>query len=604
MTTATEFARTIATGTQRSRSGREAQAGVWAKAVSALFLLVVVLQCLAQAGAAKAGHPYENWDEVTDFNNSYVLSGPTDGRNFRYGSMHTLLQFAGIMIFDAFDPLGKDYRHIRYSNNVPQSWDDPFLAFRPKTWTGLDYNYFRGVDDRQPMFYSRYLHLIFAWAAAAAIGMWVIAVYGASAVFPLVSLLCLTAVPEAWFQMTQTLPNGINAVLAFGIGLFAIMYVDTRRNLFICASTGCLALALNFKGDVFLAGAVPALAVGLRAVTDSPRAAIRGAAAGAGIFAAVLVLTCPDILIEPVANLRNRYHAVNDAATGGLPVTKLAANASLFSGFVTRSMLIAAVGVAGATALAFGSRSARQAIRPIMRQPATVMALLSMLIGMAVWAAVTLRAPVLAERYYLNGASLVFAGLGAFAMFAARRAAFGREFGAVILAALAVQYATHAGAAVLQSYGTVKAALLHDGFDPAHHRNLAELAAVDLIREERFRPVVLVDQHSYTDLRLLRMHGIEAIYVNAANLDRILAGLAHGQYLVIFSRGDYAANRGIYAAWEGDWAPETRHLYDRYLGRLMSLPVVRHFSGPPQNLLSAAPVNPDDDIYLSIVAKP
>jgi hypothetical protein len=86
---------------------------------TALFLIIVA-QAIAQWWTVAENRPYEGWDEIATFNNASVVTGPTVGRTYRYGSMDTFLQILGITLYGAFDPEGPSYQHIRYSNNVPQ----------------------------------------------------------------------------------------------------------------------------------------------------------------------------------------------------------------------------------------------------------------------------------------------------------------------------------------------------------------------------------------------------------------------------------------------------------------------------------------------------
>ena len=73
------------------------------------------------------------------------------------------LQVAVLVTLIKFWILGATHGHLRYSNHVPASWSDPYISFGEKTWGQPDYNYFRGTDDRNPIFISRRLHLAFAY---------------------------------------------------------------------------------------------------------------------------------------------------------------------------------------------------------------------------------------------------------------------------------------------------------------------------------------------------------------------------------------------------------------------------------------------------------
>ena len=140
------------------------------------------------------------------------------------------------------------------------------------------------------------------------------------------------------------------------------------------------------------------------------------------------------------------------------------------------------------------------------------------------------------------------------------------------------------------------------GFNPQDHRNLAELAAIDLVRQGRFPSAVLVDQHSYVDLRLLRSHGLDARYINMDTVDRVIAELGPGPHLLIFARGTYQDNPYfVFLNWKDDWPPHLKQRFDQYQARLLSFPVLRRLPGPPQDVLTPEPVNASDDLFVSLI---
>src|SRR5262245_29593296 len=108
---------------------RQAQDRRWKIGLGAVVTLVLLLQGIVHLYATSAGRPYENWDEIATFNSAHVVSGPTANQSWRYGSIDQFMSWVAIVYFNYFDEVGRNHTHISYSNNVPPSWDNPFLAF-------------------------------------------------------------------------------------------------------------------------------------------------------------------------------------------------------------------------------------------------------------------------------------------------------------------------------------------------------------------------------------------------------------------------------------------------------------------------------------------
>jgi hypothetical protein len=71
---------------------------------------------------------------------------------------------------------------------------------------------------------------------------------------------------------------------------------------------------------------------------------------------------------------------------------------------------------------------------------------------------------------------------------------------------------------------------------------------------------------------------------------------------MIFARGTYADDPGfLFLNWKNDWQSDLKQRFDQYQARLLSLPVLQRFPGPPQIVLSPQPVNANDDIFISII---
>src|SRR5262249_7454330 len=140
------------------------------------------------------------------------------------------------------------------------SWSDPLLAFREEI-SGIGYSFFRGTDDRSPIFISRRLHLLFAYCVIVMIGLTAISVIGARATYVLPPLLLLSVSPVVYYQAALSLPNAINAFLTFAVVLFAMLFADRGQVRYLLLSTACFAVGLNVKPDILVIGVAIGLAL-------------------------------------------------------------------------------------------------------------------------------------------------------------------------------------------------------------------------------------------------------------------------------------------------------------------------------------------------------
>jgi hypothetical protein len=572
-------------------------------ALAAGFALLVLVQGFLQIKATDAGRPYEGWDEIATYNSAHVVSGPVAERTYRYGTLDTFMQWTAIVGYQYFDPIGRSHPHIRYGNQAPPSWNDPHAIFGGKTWDGADYNYFRGSDDRQPIFISRQIHFIFVYAVLMVLGLSVVAALERGAAFVLAPLLLLIAAPEMQYQATQSLPNATNALLVFGTVFFAMLYAHRQRRWDLTLSLALLALGMNFKPDIVVAAGAPGLALVLVWLRCGWRVVFRDAIPGILSGLAIILATDPNMLTDPVMNVRIKYHIFVNATGGGNDYSYIHVNWQNFCNFLDSVFLWRGLGgVAGPVLAALGI-SAAFLVAAWQRTGAALIAPIGAAVAGIAWAAIILKAPGASDRYFLNGlaAFLATMSMALFLLAAApgwRRIAQG---GAILVAVICFG---HLIAQDRNSLAIASASVATSGFDPAHHRTLASLDAVKLAQAPGFRGKVLVDQHSYIDLRPFRLHGIDAQYVNMDTLSGVIASLDRAQEnLVVFARGTVATHGNSWRPWMGDWSPEMRSRYQSYQAQLLALPVVKHYGGQPHEVLSTAPIEPNTETFVSAMSR-
>jgi hypothetical protein len=573
--------------------------------ISLGFVLIVLCQGWVHLNATNVGRPYEAWDEITLNNSAKVMSGPTFDRGFRYGSLDNFIQWAAIVTYEYFDRIGRAYPHIRYANNVPESWDNPHLAYGPKTWMPpMEYSVFRGLDDRESIFISRKIHLVVVYALVAAVGVTAVAYLEGASLHVLAALLAFTAVPVLFFQAGHALPNAINAVLSFGTLLFALFYCDSGRRGYLFASVALCALALNFKLDAILLAGAPGLALCYMLLRQPFANVLKDALLALLIGVAVLVAGKPVMLLDPIMDIRVRYHTLFMIAGGSSWAGfDMHANWQAFLQFLSSSLLWPRAGTySGLVAAVLALLCIVGVGIRFWRSKALMLVIGAILVGIA-WPAVVLRSALPEPHLLLNGLGLFLATVGFALVIAYRQGGRLRVLAHAVAVLLALSWLVRIAGLGNEAMAVTRSYAATNGLDPAHNRTKASLDIIKLAGEGYAR-TVLVDQHSYIDLRALRLGGLDAKLVNMNNFATVVAALpADRRYLVMFARGGFDRGDGHLRGWEGEVTPQVQQGYFAHLGRLMQLPVVRRYPGAAQPLLSVAPINPSDEIFVSILIR-
>ncbi len=570
------------------------------------FLLVLTIQVCVHLKATDVGRPYESWDEITLNNSAHVMSGPTFDRGFRYGSMDNFVQWTAIVIYEYFDPVGRAYPHYRYANNVPESWNNSLVAFGPKTWLPpMEYSVFRGQDDHESIFISRKIHLVIVYALVLAFGLSAIIQFGTASLYVLAPLLAFTAAPTMFFQSTQSLPNAINAILSFGTVLFALLYCDSWRRGFLLASATLFALAVNFKLDAVILAAAPGMALCYVLLRRGPAVALKDAVFAGLVGFAVLVVGKPLMLLNPIMDIRERYHMLFGIAGGAAHSSfNLNANWDTLLAFLNLNMLWSGAGrYSGLIVATFLLLVAFGAAVRYWRGKALMLVIGAALVVVA-WPAVVLRSALPEEHLLLNGLGILMATTAIALLLCYRNGGRPRIAAHAAAALLCIAWILHiaglggAALAAKRSYAAT------GGLDPAHNRTLASLYSIKLI-PAGFANTVLVDQHSYIDLRALRQGGVDARYVNMNDFEAVTGSLDPAKsYLMIFARGGFDRGDGHLRGWEGEATPQYQAAFQRYQTRLLGLPVKQHYPGRPQGTLSVAPVSASDEVFVSVLNPP
>jgi hypothetical protein len=475
------------------------------------------------------------------------------------------------------------------------------------------YSYFRGLDDHQPIFLSRQIHLAVTYGLALLIGALALYYLGTYALLLLLPLCCLTVNTEMVAQAGAALPNAINAVIAFGITQLGFLAVAERRESCLYIGAALVAIAVNMKIDATLLGGV----LGLAILVSGWRAGLAGLGRqvllSAGIFALVCTMTDPQALTNPGTLLVRAKSAglfVGQAPLGlaatayqNLDMLRLFLEINLVpwntgdmpAGMMSIGLVVLAL---AASAIALWRRRADLAALAI---PAAALLLL--------WLYPMLTITTFYPRYYLNGLGALYALIGAALVMVSRlRTLAGRACVVTILALLLVQYVTlmsahRAAAAQVEAKAFyVGVGDRRDSFARGFTRTEIERRAIEAWQSGGYDRTILVDQHGYFDLRMLRLSGMRPVYVNLFNDEEVLRGLDRSvDHLLLLSPGSYATDPSWWRPWMTRWTPETERRYETYRARLDAFPVREEIAGPPQRLLWAGPVTPDDRMVLAVI---
>jgi hypothetical protein len=575
------------------------------------FTLLIFWQASMTLRLAASDKPYESWDEIATYNNARVVSGPHMAWSFRYGSFDTFLQILANQYFLLFDPVGPGEDHYAVSNNNLSSFTSRHAEFDGSLLgTTFGYSYFRGLDDHQPIFLSRRIHLAVAYGLAILIGALALYYLGRDAVPLLLALCCLTANAEVAAQASMALPNAINAVIAFGVTLLGFLAVAERRESCLYTGMALVAIAANMKIDAILLGGV----IGLAILVSGCRAGLAGLARqvllSAGIFALVYAVTNPQVLTAPRFVLSGLMPPIGEVSLGltarilqNLGVLRRSLDVNLLPWKISDmplGMILIGLVVLVLGTLAIMHRR-RGADLPALAIPATAL--------LVFWLYPMLTITIFYGRYYLNGLGALYALIGTGLVTAWRlRTLPGRACVLAILALMLVQYgalmSAHRASAAQVQAETFYVGLgdRRDGFSRTYSRNEVERRAIEAWRSGAYDRTILVDQHGYFDLRMLRLAGMQPIYINLFNNDEVLRRLDRSvDHLLLLSPGSYATDPSWWKPWMSSWMPEMARRYDAYRARLDAFPVREEIVGPSQRLLSAGPVAPNDHVVLVVV---
>ena len=533
------------------------------------------------------------------------MSLTTRFENATYGSIEEFKFRIAKFIYKQFDPVGKNLSPRRWTNNVLSSYLKPSAIFESPSF---DWTYSRGILDRRPFLIARYVNTIGGLILAATLSAFWLVRYRYQALFLIVPLLWfLVSAGYLGEAVVAVTPNAWNALLAVMAFVCLTDVIERRRPVGLYISAALVAVGANEKIDFLFLGA-PVAVTWIVADFEAGtffRRWIRPALLCVVLFLAALISTNPRLLYalplvigEQCRLLSqagpdaadpghsgvgyNGVQLVNEFLNGSLGVPRKLAKLHSFR-------ITAILGVCLLFPLSVMFSSDRDTRRK------RSMLVVWVLFYVSLWLVPLLVAGHAYPRYFLSGSAVAMISVG----YACRNlwrenSRLGRSLGLLVLCLCAISCLSQAKQVSLRA--TRIKERLDSGLDRMVTRNQAVLEMIRLIESGNYSKQVIIDQHSYTDIRAFLEKGISVTLINVFNFQREFKKIepANKPTLGLYVPGNCAAPE----EWEGKWNKEECSLYKDYLKQLSGFETIAKFGNHPMFLLDWAPVNYADEVVI------
>ncbi len=586
----------------------------WARWPALLFGITLLVGTLAYfvptfSTLTRSGYPYEAWDEIAGYNTSFVLAGEHTRRAHFYGTLDIAKFVLADTLYTRADPIGMTLRRVNYTNNVPETLEDYHVFYGPNFWApqalgAIEYVYFRGVQDRTPIFWARAISMGLCMVAYLVVGLLFLRYAGPASPWLIGALALFVCQPTHHEQFSHALPNAFNALLIGGAWFLsiAILRSPSRPNMILL---GCLlGIAVNSKFDAIIYTSGAGLAA-LAAPWIGRRFSVRPFVDLIVSFAVILVLTNPYLWFDPVQQLEIKRKFLSGVGVGSPSLSNnwevLAEFAQNFFSAQPNGTSFISAGIAGLLLLTI---AAVGLILPLLLDhEAPARARWARFFISFTFLAFALLVPLLFAntlyaRYFLPALCLILCQFGYAIAPPIGQRSWRKAVAAVVLVAFLASFLVQAkGLSHLANWLEDGLARRH-GLDPRHSRNHATLHVIDQLMQQDERLEILVDQHSYIDLRAFLKRGKQPILVNALNFERVLQPSATDPdrpRIVIYTPGTSA----VQPDWKGRWKPEMETRYAAYIATLEQLPTLAAFGQNPAALLEWAPPGANDLVKIA-----
>ncbi|MBV8100824.1 MAG: hypothetical protein JOZ31_16890 [Verrucomicrobia bacterium] len=549
--------------------------------------------------------PYEGWDESMAYTEASRLSLTNRFRNATYGSIEEFKFRIAKFIYKNFDPVGKKLSPRRWTNNVLSSYQRSSAIFDSPSFDGT---YSRGILDRRPFLIARYVNAIGGLVLAAILCVFWITRYRYKALFLIIPLLWFLLSFGYQQEVIEVSPNGWNALLAIMIFVALTDVIERRRPAGLYISAVLVGFGANSKIDFLLLG-LPVVVTWIVAGFETRtffRRWLRPALTCGSLFLAGLILTNPRLLYALPLAIGEQLHLLGqvrgEAVESG--VSSLNHNyVMLLKEFLAQcvgapwkvaKLHSLSAGVALVACLFFPLSVAIFSELDAGRKRSLLVVLASFYVSL--WVVSLFFSSDAHDRYFLSGSAVAMISVGYASLYLWRRTSLvSRAFALLVMCLCLVFYAGRAKETGGQAI-KVKERLIDGDLDGTMSRNQAVSSMIKLIETGKYSKRVIIDQHSYTDIRAFLEKGISPILINMFNFRQELAKSESDNRSTL---GLYAPGKGTgSAAWEGKWSDQECTLYDSYVRYLSGFDTVEKFGSNPMFLLDWGPVDPADKIVV------
>jgi hypothetical protein len=557
--------------------------------------------------------PYEDWDEICSYNHTRHMAQDSFRRVLSYGALDTSEFLLARKWHQLFDRKAQVLQKPLWANGVPQSFRDNRLLLGNRTWgsyASIDYNYARGICDRSVIFTTRKIDFIVTYLLLGLFLSFIISTLGFRGI--------TVCIPLTWFLFTygfrwsvvRALPGAQTAIL--GGAMFFLLLMALRNKCFwpLHIAAALCAISTNLKADSLTMGIPIFLTYLLVHVHTLSTFRFRKFAATAFVaiclFLGTLILTNIELAIRPRAIIKSQMDLLVSVGSGER--VDVGHNVELLGNFLHDNLvslfvkdlspegawkwLCFSIGL-GITGLAVVlAKSPAREVRSSM----ILMTIVTLLI---LWGIPIFRAPIVYGRYFVSGliVMLIAFGFGCYLFVNSFR--LERSFPVWGLLVVGTISCIASSRPVIDASEGFRRQLAENlGLDPAMSRNRATLVIWNLLKSGNYDEHVIVDQHSYSDLRFLFDRHVPVVMINAWNFQEVFDGLKGCQKPVLGLHVPGAYDDKTMPSWVGKWKPEWENQYDEFHQFLASLPRVYNFDGNRMKLLDWSPVRGDDSVFV------
>jgi hypothetical protein len=557
--------------------------------------------------------PYEDWDEICSYNHTRPMTRCSFERVFSYGALDTFEFILARKWHEMFDQKAEILRGPLWANGVPESFQDDKLLLGDRTWSSyaaIDYNYARGICDRSVIITTRKIDFIVTYSLLGLFFAFVIYMLGIRGIAVCIPVTWLLFSYVFRWSVVRALPGAQATILAGVIFYLLWLALKTKSTCFLHISAALCAISVNLKIDSIMMGVPIFLTYLLVHLRPYSGFAFRKFAAAsfvaAGFFLGTLVLTNWDLAIRPRSTINSEMKLLFYVGSGkGVDLNK---NIELFGDFLHDNLvspflaglsaksrwkwvfLSAGLGITGLCVVLAKSLKGEIRISMIVITIVTLAVL---------WAIPIFRVPIIYERYFAPGLAVMLVAFGFASCLFVKSFRIEQSFPLWGVLLLGTIFCIANSRSLVDASQSFRRELAENfGLDPAISRNRATVAIWNLLKTGKYDKHVIIDQHSYTDLRFFFDRHLPVAMINAWNFRKVLDGLKHCQkpILGLYVPGVYADNS--VPSRVGEWTPEWAKNYDDFHEELASFPRLYNFDGNRMKLLDWSPVLEGDSVFV------